>query len=438
MGQWLDAFNTWLAMHPQWLGLALFLAAFTECLAIVGLVIPGTVLLLAIAVAAGSGALPLGQTLLLAYVGGLLGDLVSYAIGRRYHQGIRRLPGLRRHPEWLQRAEVFARDYGAASLLVGRFIGPLRPMLPMTAGMLDMPFGRFVLVSVIASAGWAVAYLMPGWTAGAALRLSLPEGFWPEAAIVAAGIALLVGTSVHCSLRGVRMTAPLMAALSAVALLAMFIGWPYLDAFDKGLMDVVQAERSPLGDYLMVVITRMGDFRTQLLAAVLLIVLLLMARQWRSGAFATLALLGTALGNGTLKALFARVRPDILAEPLTSFSFPSGHSSAAFAFFLVLGILAGRGQPPRLRLTWLVLAAIPATAIALSRVYLGVHWPTDIIGGALLAATFCAASLAIIQRRRPLGALAPRAWWLIMPSTLALLGLFAVWALPDALAVYRY
>ena len=52
-------------------------------------------------------------------------------------------------------------------------------------------------------------------------------------------------------------------------------------------------------------------------------------------------LIGTALANGSLKWLFARARPEVLTDPLTTYSMPSGHSSAAFAFFLVLGVLAG-------------------------------------------------------------------------------------------------
>lgn len=81
--------------------------------------------------------------------------------------------------------------------------------------------------------------------------------------------------------------------------------------------------------------------------------------------------MGTAIANGTLKWLFARARPEVLTDPLTSYSMPSGHSSASFAFFLVMAVLAGRGQPPRMRLTWVMLGCIPALAIALSRVYLG-------------------------------------------------------------------
>lgn len=438
MGQWLETLTQWLAGHPQWLGLALLIVACMECLAVVGLIIPGTVLVFAIAVLAGSGVLSLGETLLLGFIGGLIGDLLSYALGRRYHQGIRSLRGLRDHPEWLVQAEHYFQRYGVASLLVGRFIGPLRPMLPMTAGMLDMPFGRFLLVSLCAAAGWSMAYLLPGWSAGAAIRLPLEEGFWSEAGIVVGALLTLIAATAFGSLRGLRWVSALSAGLGVAILLGLFFGWPHLKELDEGLLVVIQGARSTTFDRIMVIVTRAGDFHTQLWAAVLLCLLLLVARQRRAALFAILTLLGTALANGALKATFARVRPEVLMEPLSSYSFPSGHSSAAFAFFLTLGVLAGRGQPPRLRLAWLVLASLPATAIALSRVYLGVHWTTDVTAGALLAACICAASLTLVQWRSPLHAMAPRVWWLILPACLGLLGAFSVWALPTAMQMYRY
>jgi undecaprenyl-diphosphatase len=389
-------------------------------------------------VLAGGGALELWQVLLLGYAGGLLGDLLSYALGRRFHQNIRRLPGLRQHPEWLIGAELHFQRYGAASLLLGRFIGPLRPMLPMLAGMLDMPFLRFWLISAVAAAGWSVAYLLPGWATGAALRLPLPEGFWLSSGVIAAALGLLLAFTVQLSLRRQRLATPLTAWGSALCLAALMIGWPWLAAFDQGLLALVQSVRSDGLDRAMVLITRLGDFSTQLYCGALLCVLLVLLRQWRALALAIGTLLGTALANGLLKALFARVRPEVLLDPLGSYSFPSGHSSAAFAFFLCLGVLAGRGQTPRLRLTWLLLACIPATLIALSRVYLGVHWPSDVIAGALLAATLCGVSLAALQWRAPLAALPARAWWLILPACLALLSGIAAWELPTAFERYRY
>lgn len=438
MGPWLDGITTWLTMNPQWLAAAVFIVACVECLAIAGLIVPGTVLLFAIAVMAGSGALSLGETLLLGFVGGLLGDVVSYLLGRRFHQNIRRLPGLRHHPEWINGAEAYFQRYGIASLLVGRFIGPLRPMLPMVAGMFDMPFPRFFAVSLLAAAGWSVAYLLPGWATGAAMRLPLPEGFWPQAGIVAASIAIMLGLSINSTLRQHRSAPLLIAGLSLVILAGLFIGYPYLTYFDQGLMALVQEHRGPAMDQAMVILTQLGEFRTMLFASALLTALLLIARQWRQAIFAGTTLLSTALANTGTKLFFARGRPEVLTDPLTSYSMPSGHASGSFALFLTLGVLAGLGQPPRMRLTWLLLGALPAASIALSRVYLGAHWPTDILAGTMLAACVCAASVWFFQRRFPLAPMPAKVWWLIIPAVVALFGIEAARHLPHAMLRYAY
>lgn len=438
MSHWFDTLTLWLSANPQWLGLAIFLLACLECLAIVGLLVPGTVLLFAVAALAGNGALGLSETLLLAFFGGMLGDCLSYALGRYFHQDIGRLPILRNHPQWLSSAHSYFLRYGVTSLLIGRFIGPLRPMLPMIAGMFDMPFARFFIVSLLAGVGWSVAYMLPGWATGAALRLPLPEGFWTEAGSIAACVALVVGVSVQGSLRGLRHTSLLTAGACLALLVGLMLSWPHLSPLDQGLLSLVQEHRAPALDTLMVLVTRLGDLTTQLAAALLLCLALLATRQWRTLYLAIGTLLGTALANSALKAFFARSRPDVLLEPLSSFSFPSGHSSAAFAFFLLLGVLAGRGQPPRMRLTWLLLASFPAAAIAGSRVYLGVHWPSDIIAGAILAACICALSLTLVQWRTALPALPKKTWWLLLPAIIALLGGITTWQLSAGLQLYRY
>ena len=438
MGPWLDSITGWLTANPQWLGLAVFIVACVECLAIAGIIVPGTVLLFAIAVMAGSGALSLGQTLLLGFLGGLLGDAVSYALGRRFHQNIRRLPLLRTHPEWMNGAESYFHRYGIVSLLVGRFIGPLRPMLPMVAGMCDMPFPRFARVSSGAAAGWSVAYLLPGWATGAAFRLPLPEGFWPEAGIVAACLALVLGLSLNSSLRSHRRATLLIGTLSFALLLAVFIGYPHMTAFDQGITALVQEHRSSAMDSAAVLVTQIGNFRTQFLAAALVCVILLFTRQWRAMWFFGGITLFTALANTATKHFFARVRPEVLVDPLTSYSMPSGHSSGAFAFFVALAILAGRNQPQRMRVTWVLLGCLLAITVAMSRVYLGAHWPTDITAGALLAITVNAFALALSQRYMPLEPIPQKIWWLILPSVTALYGFFMLGHLSRELLRYAY
>lgn len=436
MTEWIDSLTTWLSHNPEWLGLAIFLVALLECLTLVGILIPGVVLLFAIAALAGSGGLSLWSALLCAYTGGLLGDILSYAIGRRFQGGIARLPVLRQHPEWICSAETYFLRYGAISLLVGRFIGPLRPMLPTVAGMLRMPFWRFFAISLLASAGWSIAYLAPGWLTGAAMRLSLPEGFWSEAVLILIGCTLLIGLCLHASLNAKRHTTPLSAALSLILLLSMLACWPWLNSFDQGLSQLAQNIRSSEGDQVAVFITHLGDLRIQFAAALLLLSLLAIARQWRNLCFAGMTLLGSALSNLALKNLFERARPEVLLDPLSGYSFPSGHSSAAFAFCLVLGVLAGRGQPPRWRATWMLIAAIPASCVAVSRVYLGAHWPTDVIAGALLASTLCALSLLATQWRSPIAALPKRLWAVILLSCLSLLIGYAIWATQQAAPSY--
>ena len=438
MGPWLDSITGWLGANPQWLAAAVFIVACVECLAIAGLIVPGTVLLFAVAVLAGSGALSLSETLLLGFLGGILGDLISYFLGRHFHQNIRRLPGLRQHPEWMASAESYFQRYGIASLLVGRFIGPLRPMLPMVAGMCDMPFPRFFAVSLVAAAGWSLAYLLPGWATGAAFRLPLPEGFWLEAGIVAASIAVMLGLSVNSSVRRHRRATLWIGGMSLLILIGLFIGYPYLTALDNGVMTLVQEHRQPALDEIAVTLTLIGEFRNMLLFSALLVVLLLLCKQWRQAVFAGATMLITAMANTGTKYFFARVRPEVLSDPLTTYSMPSGHASGAFALFLTLGVLAGRGQPPRMRLTWLLIACIPALAIALSRVYLGAHWPTDILAGAMLASCVCAAMLWLSQRQTSLNPMPFKIWWLILPSMIALFGFFVLRHLPHTLLRYAY
>jgi undecaprenyl-diphosphatase len=311
-------------------------------------------------------------------------------------------------------------------------------MLPMVAGMFDMPFPRFFAVSLLAGAGWSVAYLLPGWATGAAIRLPLPEGFWPEAGIVAGAIAVMVGLSATSSLRRHRNATVFITGMSLLILAGLFVGYPHLTALDQGVMALVQEHRKPALDEVAVVLTLIGEFHIMLLFSALLVALLLITRQWRQAIFACGTMLCTALANTVTKGFFARVRPEVLSDPLTSYSMPSGHASGAFALFLTLAVLAGRGQPPRMRLTWLLVACLPALAIALSRVYLGAHWPTDVLAGAMLAACVCAASLWLSQRKVQLNSMPPKVWWLILPSLVALFGFFVLRHLPHTMLRYAY
>lgn len=438
MNDVLQTVLTWSSSSPYWLGAAIFITAFLECLALVGIILPGVVLMFGLAVIAGGSTLSLPTVLLLAWFGGLTGDFVSYALGYRFKDKVPQLPLLRTHPQWLANAHIHFERYGALSLLLGRFIGPLRPVLPLLAGMLSMPLARFTGISLIAAAGWAIAYVMPGWAVGAALDLSPPAGFWLQAAWVAGVLSLSIAISLWVCLRGWRTSSLVSASVFAIALITLMLSWQQLDIFDNYLHDLSQMIRSSGLDHLMVVITRLGDFSTQLVVSAILCALLFFAKQFQALIFTASTLFITAISNYAFKHFFERARPSVLLEPLSSFSFPSGHSASGFAFFLVLGVLASRQQPQRWRVLWLLTALVPALSIALSRVYLTAHWPTDILAGGLLASVICSLSLLLVQAKQPIPALRQQHWKMIVPILLLTLAALLSWNLPDALHKYAY
>jgi membrane protein DedA with SNARE-associated domain len=162
----------WISDNPTWAGAALFLIAFIESLVVVGFFLPGILILFGIGALLGMGEgnwLPIwiGGTL-----GAFCGDLFSFWIGHHYQQQLRRMWPFSRYPGMLVRGMDFFRRHGWKSVLAGRFIGPLRPVIPTTAGMMGMPLRTFLAVCIPACIIWTPAYLVPGMLFGASLEVA--------------------------------------------------------------------------------------------------------------------------------------------------------------------------------------------------------------------------------------------------------------------------
>jgi membrane protein DedA with SNARE-associated domain len=180
---------------PPWLVYLLVgVLAFGEAAAFIGLVLPGETALLLAGVAAAQGHLSLPTLLLVGGLAAVAGDSAGYEIGRFGGDRIRRsrLGRLIGEPRW-QRSEEFVARRGPTAVLLGRWVGVLRALVPALAGVTRMPYGRFLLWNTIGGLTWSSTVLLLGYAAGSALssvRSSL-GAFGMVVTVVFAGVLLI-------------------------------------------------------------------------------------------------------------------------------------------------------------------------------------------------------------------------------------------------------
>lgn len=138
-------------------------------------------------------------------------------------------------------------------------------------------------------------------------------------------------------------------------------------------------------------ITALGGVTVLSLVSVLAVAFLLLRRRWRQAGFTAIATMGGALLGSLLKGLFARPRPEVVPHlvEVTSLSFPSGHSLNSAIIYLTLAVMIARSFKDRTsRVFTVAVAVLLVLAIGCTRVLLGVHYPTDVLGGWTLGAAW--------------------------------------------------
>ncbi|HEX7047719.1 MAG TPA: DedA family protein [Gammaproteobacteria bacterium] len=155
--------TSWLSQHPGWIGAALALVAFAESFFVVGVVLPGAVVLFALAALAGGLDLPVLPLLLFTAIGASAGDISSFFIGRELEHLFHDRSAGRRWHKHLDRTHDFLEKWGVLAVIVGRFAGPVRPFLPAVAGAAGMRRRVFILSDIASSLAWAPFYFLPGY-----------------------------------------------------------------------------------------------------------------------------------------------------------------------------------------------------------------------------------------------------------------------------------
>lgn len=161
----------------QSVGFALIIVAvvaFFESLALVGLILPGTVMMATLGTLIGSGQVGLYEAWLAAGLGCFFGDWASYFIGRRFKEPLHQWKFLQRYQSLLDKTGHALDRHSFATVIIGRFIGPTRPLVPLAAGMLNLPPYKFAPPNIIGCITWPPVYFLPGILAGVAI--DIPTG----------------------------------------------------------------------------------------------------------------------------------------------------------------------------------------------------------------------------------------------------------------------
>ncbi len=172
-------------------------------------------------------------------------------------------------------------------------------------------------------------------------------------------------------------------------------------AFDVPILTWFHLQTSAGRTALARTLSVIGEPRSLGSITALLIVALFVLRRWRLGAVFALEVGGAAAFDLVSKAFFARPRPTVYAHLVqeSNFSFPSGHAMGGIAFFLALHLLLWRTLPRRWR--WIgVLGLVLALAIGISRPYLQVHYPSDIVAGWALGSAWVLGVHLLTTRQR--------------------------------------
>ncbi len=434
----------WLHFHPFFACATTFLIAFSESIALIGLFIPGSLLLVGIGTLIGSGVISPLETILSAIFGALLGDFVSFWAGHHYSKRIHVIWPFRRWPKLLDKGIAFFHRHGGKGIFLGRFVGPIRPITPIVAGIMRMPLLTFFIVDTFSAVLWAIAYMLPGIILGSAASAELSSEAVPHfilsIVIAIISVALLywviekfirfLAYLYHRILKSLWVYIQNTPSLTLIKqmvrtplaserehqldlfLLLLFSacfftfttyevlshGWLTHD--NAALNYFFRSLRTITVDKVMIPITCLGEKRPMGAMVLAVGAGLIFFRYFRAAYYWFLNAFFIFGLAGFFKYFLHIHRPLGTKGALAhGWSYPSGHVSLSIAILGLLVILLAQHFPRLVRRYLYGLVFGLVAAIAVSRLYLGVHWLTDVLGGFFLGLA-CLAFTALWYRHK--------------------------------------
>ncbi|MFY9561696.1 MAG: bifunctional DedA family/phosphatase PAP2 family protein [Terriglobales bacterium] len=436
---------------------ALFLLVGLESL---GIPLPGETALVTAAAFAGSGRLSIYRVVIIAAVAAILGDNGGYWIGRKGGLSLIRRYGrfLRVDEAKLRRAREFFDRHGGKTVFIGRFMALLRTWAAVLAGVGNMQYSTFMLYNALGGITWAVIFGALGYVFGrnlpmlqryigqaslasvlfAALIVALVLGarwFRTNLSRISrrvSGITERIGSSEIFQrfqkrhpeawefivrrfqpgeYLGLHLTLGLLVSIAALWLFGGVtedvIHHDPLTRLDVTLLEWLHTNSTKTGLTIFAAISSLGSAWAITALGVLISIMLAVRRYWLLLAGWMAALAGAGVLDTLLKHMIRRPRPAYASAFLHdySFSFPSGHAMGSLVAYGMLAYLIAILWTKRwqVRVAVVITAVVLILAIGASRLYLGVHYFSDVIAGfaaGVLWLSACITGIEIVRRQR--------------------------------------
>ncbi len=441
-----------LGLWGYWLVL---LASFLESIVLAGEIVPGAVVVVFAGFLSAQGYLDIGDLIWFATIGAVLGDGLSFYLGIRgihfFHSENKFFKTI-----YLERGERFFHKHGSKSVFLGRFVGPLRPIIPFVAGLSKMDRKKFLFWNIMSAFLWSTFHLLLGFFFGSAIdaletwttRVSYMIGIFILFFLLLYAIKTLVAKqgkhiaeftrSIFLSIReaiilnpdvqkllkrhprffafldkrldrtsfsGLPMT---LISIGFVYVLFLFLGTVQhviitkrIVAVDFRIEHLLVYFRSPGLTRVFLWITLLGKWQIVVVTSIAVSIILWLRKKRDYIIYLWLALGFDGLFSYLGKLAVHRPRPENPVYLENSYSFPSGHAMVSVIFYGFLGYVLIRNLKSwKYKVNIFFVCLIIAMAIGFSRLYLGVHYLSDVWGGYLLGLLILATITTLYEWRR--------------------------------------
>lgn len=430
---WTHELLNWLNAHPGWGFITVLLVAFFESLVLIGILLPGMFILFGVGALIGLGVLDMLPIWIAATVGAFLGDSLSYLLGHRFRGALVDIWPFSRYPGLMKRGTHFFQRHGAKSIMAGRFIGPLRPVIPAVGGMMGMKPSRFLAVDIPACILWAPAFLIPGVLFGASLEVAsqytgrltvmliilvvlLWLTWWairaiyePLASRSARWFRHFIRWSRRHPLLG-RVAGPMIdpsrpeaLSVTMMGILLVIVFWGLImllfmspfsaqpQALDQAVRDLALSLRNHLADPVMVAVSQLSRWQVSVFSALALLLWLLGAGRKKAAVHWLIA-----IGGGSVLHLLLswslRTTPEVLELADRVLRSPSAAMSLTTVVLTFFAVMEASELKRRHRQWPYLAAALMLLLLVMSRIYLGLEW----LSGALMGVTAGLAWTAVV------------------------------------------